>query len=134
MVRSAFSMIELIFVIVITAIAVTALTKLSNVGATTSYQNIKYDEAIFEAYVKALETTDETFDNIVSSGTSSVLGETNSSDIAGLKFDTSYKVDVITPTSFGEDNNSLDIKKVILTIYDSDGNVLTKLYTYKFNL
>ncbi len=133
--RYAFTMIELILAIVIIAITVMSLPMMSQVTAVTSANNIEADEAIFEAYVKAMEATDETFASLGNVSTTSVLDDNASGSLAGLKFAYKYSISVTTPAEFetgtGADTN---IKKVTVTIYDEDGNVITRLHTYKFNM
>jgi len=131
--RSAFSMIEVIFAIVVVAITVMSLPMLREVTSTSSSNNLNIDEAVFEAYVKAIEATDKTFDELTDVAKTSIIGSGDAGTLEGLKFDNMYEINVTNPAGFGNDNNSNDIKKVTVTIYDKDDNVITKLYTYKFN-
>ena len=132
--RYAFSMIELIFAIVIVAITVMSLAMMRDVTSTSTINSINVDEASFEAYLKAIEATDETFDNVNSDTTKrSIIGSGNAETLEGLKNDNKYDISVSTPATFGLDANSNDIKKVTITIYDKNDNEITKLYTYKFN-
>ena len=135
--RYAFSMIELIFAIVIIAVTMLSLPMMTDVTSKGSERNMKGDEAIFEAYVKAVEATDKKFADVNSTATTNWVissAATNRTSKEGFKFDHKYKVNMNTPASFGDVNNSADIKKITVTIVDSDGNVITKLYTYKFNM
>ncbi len=128
-------MIELIFAIVIIAIGVMSLPMMTQVTSNASAKNLEYDEAIFEAYVKAVEATDEPFAAVVSKSKAPVLENNVSGSLAGLKFKHQYDVVVSTPASFDPGvAASADIKKVTVTIYDENDNVLTRVYTYKFNM
>ncbi len=131
--RTAFSMLELIFAIVLIAISVMSLPMLTQVTSDTSIQNIESDEAIFEAYVKAVEATDETFASIGNVGLTSVLKAGDATSLAGLKYAHQYKIDVTTPATFAG-VTSTNIKELKITITDANGNVLTVLKTYKFNM
>ncbi len=125
-------MIELVFAIVVIAIGILSLPMMSDVTTTGSAQNLEADEAIFEAYIKAVEATDETFAKLKSStGLSSVVSG-GAGQLSGLKFDHKYRIDVSSPATFGSDTNSNDIKKVVVTVTDAGGNVITRLTTYKF--
>jgi len=130
--RYAFSMIELIFAIVIVAITVLSLPMLSEVSTKSSTNNLKASEAVFEAYVKAVESTDENFTALTDIAKTSVIE--GSSSLAGLKFSNDFSVEVTNNASFGATLNSADVKKVQVTIYDEQGNEITKLTTYKFNM
>ncbi len=132
--RYAFSMIELIFAIVIIAVTMLSLPMMTDVTSKGSERNLESDEAIFEAYVKAVEATDRKFNDLNSTASSSVLEAGASTTKEGLKYAHNYTVSVATPASFGDVTNSADIKKVTVTILDADGNVITRLYTYKFNM
>ena len=131
--RFGFSMIELIFAIVIVAVAVMSLPMMTQVTSKGSERNLKADEAIFEAYVKAVETTDQTFDEIPI-GTSSLKDAMQgSASLQGLKYETKYKV-TVEPATFADETNTSQIKKITVTIYDDKGKVITQLHTYKFKM
>ncbi len=121
--RFAFSMIELIFAIVVVSIAIVSLPILSSTSTNTTVSNIEIEEALFKAYVYALQTTDKAFSDV--NTTSKISAQTQSGNISGYKYNQQYKIDVTTTG---------DIKKVDVTIYDENDNELVKLYTYKFNI
>ena len=131
--RYAFSMIELIFAIVIIAVIVMSLAMMRQVTSKSALNNLSVDESAFEAYVKALEATDQTFDTLSSTTKTSIIGSGEAGTLEGIKFDNQYDINVTNPASFGLDSNSDDIKKVTVTIYDENNKTITKLYTYKFN-
>lgn len=121
--RFAFSMIELIFAIVIVAIAVISLPVLTATSTDTTTKSIETEEALFKAYIYAVQTTDKAFSDV--NTTAKASAQTQIGGLAGYKFNQKYKVDVTTTG---------DIKKVDITIYDENNNELVKLYTYKFNI
>ncbi len=121
--RLAFSMIELIFAIVIVAVAVISLPILAATSTDTTVSSEEVEEALFKASVYAIQTTDKAFGSVTT--TSMISAQTQSSGLSGYKFNQKYKVDV---TQNG------DIKEVNITIYDTNNNELVKLYTYKFNI
>jgi len=131
--KSAFTMIELIFAIVVIAIGVLSLPMMNSVLAKGGANTLKYDESIFEGYVKALEVTDSNFSALGSSADNDVISGSEAT-LAGLKFKNTYDVTVTNPASFADEINSADIKKVTIAIKDKDGKIITKLYTYKFNI
>ena len=131
--RHAFSMIELIFAIVIIAVTMLSLPMMTDVTSTASERNMEGDEAIFEAYVKAVEATDKKFTDLSSVGSTSVLEAGAATSKTGFKFSHNYSITVTSPATFAG-VTSADIKKVTVTIFDSSGDVITKLYTYKFNM
>jgi len=139
--RYAFTMIELIFAIVIIAISVISLPMITQVTTNSSALNLEADEAIFAAYVKALEITDENFSSVSSTTIASVAEGGASGSLQGLKFEQNYIADVTTPATFGSSANDANIKKVALTVCAKDQNTtagcrdnpVTVLYTFKFN-
>jgi len=133
--KNAFTMIELVFAIVIIAIGVISLPMMTQVTTQTTANNLQYDEAIFEAYVKAVEATDEPFASVSAKAKAPVLDANASGSLAGLKFRHKYDIAVNTPVSFDPGVAATsDIKKVTVTIYDENDNILTRVYTYKFNM
>ena len=130
--RGGFTFIELLFAIVIVAITVLSLPMMTQVTSTNEERGIGSEEAIFKAFVKSIEVTDEKFDDIASKDKSDA--QTAQGSLAGYKFFHKYSVEVTNPASFGEDTNNGDIKKIKINIYDSNGNLVTVLYTYKFKI
>ena len=130
--HTAFSMIELVFAIVVIAVTVLSLPMMSDVTSTGNADMMKAEEAIFEAYVKALEVTDGNYSSLAPQTDSTLV--TGSGSAQGLKYD--FKADVaITPGSgFGDkdigDNN---ISLVAVSIKDGS-DVVAKIYTYDFNV
>jgi prepilin-type N-terminal cleavage/methylation domain-containing protein len=139
--RYGFTMIELIFAIVIIAISVMSLPMMTQVTTSSSITNLESDEAIFAAYVKALEATDENFSAVSSTTIDAVAQDDANGSLQGLKFEQNYVVDVTTNGSFGSNTNDANIKKVAVYICDKTqtttagckNNPVTVLYTYKFN-
>jgi len=131
--KSAFTMIELIFAIVVIAVGVLSLPMMNSVLAKGGANTLKYDESIFEGYIKALEITYSNF-FAISSSTGNDIANEDEATFAGLKFKNTYDVTVTNPASFADELNSVDIKKITIAIKDKDGKIITKLYTYKFNI
>jgi prepilin-type N-terminal cleavage/methylation domain-containing protein len=134
MVRKGFSLIELVFAIVIVGVTVISLPVVVSVNSNTDANNLEADEAVFEAFVKAVEATDETFAKLTSVAKTDVIENSKNGSLTGLKFKNKYKITVTQNASFGADTNSADIKKVMVEIFDKDDKLITKLYTYKFNM
>lgn len=132
--RYAFTMIELIFAIVVIAIVVLSLPMMTDIISNSSADTMKNEEAIFAAYVKAIEVTDGNYSSLAPETDSDVRVGSGIATAQGLKYDLKADV-VITPGSgFGTldvgDNN---ISLVTISIKDSDG-VAVRLYTYDFNV
>ena len=131
--RVAFSMIELVFAIVVIAVTVLSLPMMTDVTSSSSADTMKEDEAIFEAYVKALDVTDGNYSTLAAENdTALVIG---GGSAQGFKF-SNFKADVAISqgTGFG----SLDVGDnniSLVTVSVKDGNdVVVKLYTYDFNV
>ncbi len=142
--RYAFTMIELIFAIVIIAIAVLSLPMMTDVTTSGSADTMKVEEAVFEAYVKALEVTDRNYSYLSSAdenGTVTTVVDQNfslSHPQNTLKTHTRFKgffsVTQGPADGFGGlDGGDSNISLVTITIKDDDG-VVAKLYTYDFNV
>ncbi len=143
--RYAFTMIELIFAIVVIALVVLSLPMMSDVTANTSANTMKTEEAIFQAYVKALEVTDSNYSSLVDQNQTDIITTTSDQNYATpsdksqtIKYHTVLKSDVLIsqgPASGfgGLDGGDNNISLVTVTIKDDDG-VIAKVYTYDFNV
>lgn len=131
--RAAFSMIELIFAIVVIAITVLSLPMMTDVTSSSSADTMKAEEAIFEAYVKALEVTDGAFLTSGYSDTNSSL-VTASAQTQGLKYNLQADVNVTQGGGFGGlDAGDNNISFVSITVKDG-ADTVAKIYTYDFNV
>ena len=145
--RYAFTMIELIFAIIVISIVVLALPSMTDVISNSAKDTMRDEEAIFQAYVKALEVTDGNYSalpsNIASiNGTITTAVDTlhsAPSDISNtIKSHAIYKsyasITQGPASGFGgNDGGDNNISLVTVTIEDNDG-VIAKLYTYDFNV
>ncbi len=130
--RFAFSMIELVFAIVVVAVTVLSLPLMTDVTSTSSADTMKEEEAIFEAYVKALEVTDGVY-GALSNETDTTL-TTGSGYAQGLKYPFKVDVTVTRGSGFGDrDAGDQNISLVSVSVKDS-GEVVAKLYAYDFNV
>jgi len=106
---------------------------ITQVTSDNSADTMKIEEAVFEAYVKALEVTDAPFADLAEE--SNVDATNGGVSALGFKESTKATVSLTSPSSFGtgvaSDNG---IKKVTVDIEDSGGNLLVRLYAYDFNI
>ena len=126
-------MIELIFAIVVIAVTVLSLPMMTDVTSSGSSDTIKAEEAIFEAYVKALEVTDGNYSSLAEENGSVLV--TGGGTAQGFKF-SNFKADVtITQGSgFGAfDVGDGNISFITVSVKDGS-DVVSKLYTYDFNI
>ncbi len=132
--RNGFSMIELIFAIVVISIGVLSLPMMSEVTSNASASTMKTEEAVFEAYVKALEVTDAGYDDLNGTGGYVNVASLASDKSQGLKLGTQMKATVQRGVAFlqggAADNN---IALVTVEVKDADG-LIARLYTYDFNV
>ncbi|SFV57791.1 hypothetical protein MNB_SM-7-1416 [hydrothermal vent metagenome] len=131
--RSAFSMIELIFAIVIIAVMMLSLPMMTDVTSSGSLNTMKAEEAIFEAYVKLLDVTDGGYDTLENEDNVSLTD--NSGVEEGLKFAYKADVSITSGSGFGDrDSGDDNISLVSVTVKDEDGNEIAKMFSYDFNV
>ena len=130
--RAAFSMIELIFAIVVVAIAVLTLPVMVDVTSSSSSKNIIIQEMIFEGYIALLEKLDEGF---ITSGTSQSALENNAATgKEGLKFANNVNFNVTHPSSFYVDTSDNGISLVEVRVTNAESNRHILLKSYDFNV
>ncbi len=131
--KKAFTLIELIFAIVIIAIAVVSLPTMVQVTSSGVAKNLETQEAIFKAIVLTKSAIGEnSFANIDSVAQTT---KSNISDEVGLydyKFNQKYTLTIDTNASFNGET-SIDIKKVTTTIFDVNDEKVASISAYKFN-
>ncbi len=131
--RRAFTLIELIFAIVIIAISVISLPMMTQVTSSGVAGNLETQEAIFKAIVLTKSAVGENsfaaVDNIVQTTQKDV-----SSDIGlvNYKFNQKYTLEV-TPNATFNGETSADIKKVTTKIFNESAVLLASFSAYKFN-
>ncbi|MEA2072664.1 MAG: prepilin-type N-terminal cleavage/methylation domain-containing protein [Campylobacterota bacterium] len=128
----AFTLIELIFAIVIIAISVISLPTMTDATSSGVAKNVEVQEAIFKAIVMTKSAVGEnSFSNIdsVAQTTSTLI--TDGGGLSDYKFDQKYTLTVIQGTFNGE--TSTDIKKVTTQIFTEDDELLASFSAYKFN-
>ena len=131
--RLAFTMIELIFAIVIIAITVVSLPMMTQVTASGASDNLEAQEAIFKAIVLTKTMAGEnTFTSIDGVATSV---KTDISEFEGLlnyKFNQTYTLEVTPNATFNGETNA-NIKKITTKIYSQSNELITSFSAYKFN-
>ena len=130
--RAAFSMIELVFAIVVIAVTVLSLPMMTDVSSNSSANTMKAEEAIFEAYVKALEVTDGNYSSLAEESGSALT--TGAGNAQGLKYSFTADVSLTPGSGFG----SLDVGDNNISLVTVDvkegSDVVARLYTYDFNV
>lgn len=136
-IRTAFTMIELLFAIVIIAFSVLAIPMISQVTSKGVESTIEAQEAIFKAVVMTKYETmkNYNFDNLENAKQATLTPiQTAAGSLEGYKFQHSYTLGVDSSSTFGEDTvSNNDIKKVTTVIYDENNKKLVQLIAYKFN-
>ena len=136
--RAAFSMIELVFAIVIIAISALSLPMMTQATSLGVYKNLETQEAIFKAVVLTKKAIGEysfaDIDNVAKSSYNAV--ESGGVGLTEYKFPHYYTLTTATVASFGALTESADVKKVTTNIYKLEGGSCTLMATfsaYKFN-
>lgn len=131
-------MIELVFAIVIVAIGVVSLPMMTQVTTDSTADTLQIEEAIFEAYVKALEITDSPYDELnATQASGSVADIASGSKESGLKYGYTATVTInpVGSRGFGGlSQNDGNISEVSVTLKDESGNPMVVLYAYDFNV
>lgn len=131
--KRAFTLIELIFAIVIIGISFMSVPMMIQVTSTGVAKNLETQEAIFKAIVitkSAVGENDFTNVDALIQGTKTVL--TGAVGISDYKFTQKYTLSVTTPATFnGETSN--DYKKITTNIYNNSDELLASFSAYKFN-
>ena len=125
-------MIELIFAIVVIAMIVLSLPMMTDITSNSSADTMQTEEAVFGAYVKALEVTDVNYSSLANETNSPIT--TGAGSAQGLK--NTFKADV-TVTQ-GDGFGTLDVGDnniSLVTVSVKKGNeVMARIYTYDFNV
>jgi len=131
--HKGFTLIELIFAIVIIAISVVSLPTMVQVTSSGVGKNIETQEAIFKAIVLTKSAVGEnsftSIDNIAQTTPTAV------SDTIGLeeyKFNQTYTLTVDANATFNSET-SADIKKITTKIFDENSVLVASFSAYKFN-
>ena len=131
--RQAFTLIELIFAIVIIAISVVSLPTMIQATSSGVASNLETQEAILKAIVLTKSAIGENsfvdIDN-VAEGTKTAI--TDGTGLEEYKFAQKYTLTVEANATFNGETNA-SIKKVTTKIFTKDDKLLTSLSAYKFN-
>ena len=132
--RKAFTLIELIFAIVIIAISVVSLPTMIQATSSGVAKNLETQEAILKAIVLTKTAIGEnsftTIDEVEETTKTAISDDTGLED---YKFDQKYTLTIEQPATFGEDTNA-SIKKITTKIFNEDGSKLIASFSaYKFN-
>ena len=131
--KSAFTMIELIFAIVIIGISALSLPMMTQASSSGVAINIETQEAIFKAIVKTKEAiTESTFATIDNYQKTNKTQITDSVGLTEYKFNQKYTLSVTASATFNGQSNA-DIKKIETKIYREDNSHLATFIAYKFN-
>lgn len=130
---SGFTLIELIFAIVIIAITVVSLPTMIDVTSSNVIKNVETQEAIFKALVLTKSAIGEnSFVDIDSIEKSTQTAVTDSVGLVNYKFNQKYTL-TITPNATFNGETSGDIKKVTTTIFNDTSIPIASFSAYKFN-
>lgn len=132
--RTAFTLIELIFAIVIIAISVVSLPMLSQATSSGVGKNLETQEAIFKALVLTKSAVaDNNFTKIDDLDFSLAKDIAIGTGLQDYKFPQKYTLTITNPATFGTDTNA-SIKKITTKIFAEDGTTLLASFSaYKFN-
>jgi len=137
--RKGFTLIELIFAIVVIAVTVMSLPMVSEVTTNSSASNLEVKELVFETYVQALQTAEDEFANVSSSGSSTVVERTTTDKILGLKQDNTVTITVTSNAEFDPNENNATIKaktkKIAVSVTSArDNTIYAKFYVFDFDI
>jgi len=128
-----FTLIELIFAIVIIAISVVSLPTMIQVTSSGVEKNIETQEAIFKAIVLTKSAVGEnSFANIDNIKQLTKIAVSDTVGLEEYKFDQTYTLDVVANSTFNGET-SPDIKKVTTSIFSENDKLIAKFSAYKFN-
>ena len=131
--KRAFTLIELIFAIVIIGISFMAVPMMIQATSTGVAKNLETQEAIFKAIVITKTAVGENnFTNVdtLIKATPTVL--TDGVGISDYKFPQKYTLSVTNPATFNGETSS-DYKKITTNIYNKSDELLASFSAYKFN-
>lgn len=134
--KAAFSMLELIFAIVMIGISVLALPMVNQVTTEGIVHSIDAQEGLYKAIVMTKYETmkNHTYTTLdtakVTTATPIQTGSSASDGLQGYKYDHSYTMDV-TNSSFG--GTTTGVKKVTTNIYNEESELVVQLIAYKFD-
>ena len=135
--RQAFTLIELIFAIVIIAISVVSLPMMTQATSSGVFSNLETQEAILKAIVLTKSTIGEnSFDDIDNVDQSTKTPISDDIGLKDYKFHHKYTLEVSTNDINSTFNNekSPDIKKITTKIFNEDGDkLIASMSAYKFN-
>lgn len=131
--KNAFTMIELIFAIIVIAISVVSLPTMIQATSSGVEKNLEAQEAIFKAIVltkSAIGTNDfTTLDNVAVTTKTSIQNDVGLID---YKFNQKYTLTVAAGATFNGDTNA-SIKKVTTNIFNQNDQLIASFSAYKFN-
>jgi len=131
--KHAFTLIELIFAIVIIGISFMSVPMMIQATSTGVSKNLEVQEAIFKAIVITKSAVGEnsfvSVDDVIQ-GTKIAL--TDGVGLSDYKYTQKYTLSVTTPATFnGETSN--DYKKITTSVYNDSDKLLARFSAYKFN-
>ena len=131
--KHAFTLIELIFAIVIIGISFMSVPMMIQATSTGVSKNLEVQEAIFKAIVITKSAVGEnsfvSVDDVIQ-GTKTAL--TGGVGLFDYKFTQKYTLSVTTPATFNGET-SADYKKITTSIYNDTDELLASYSAYKFN-
>jgi len=131
--RHAFTLIELLFAIVVIATAVLSLPMMTEVASLGVASNLETQEAVRKATL--LTKTAITESDFATIDAMAQIMPTDIAETTGLqnyKFHQQYSLSIQTGATFGTKSSS-DIKKITTKVYSKSGKLLATLVAYKFN-
>lgn len=131
--KTAFTLIELIFAIVIIGISFMSVPMIIQATSSGVAKNLEVQEAIFKAIVITKSAVGEnsfaTINSLIQN-TKTVL--TSGVGIKDYKFTQKYTLSVTSPAIFNGESSS-DYKKITTNIYNNSDELLASYSSYKFN-
>ncbi len=131
--KKAFTLIELIFAIVVIAISVISLPTMIQATSSGVASNLETQEAIRKAVVLTKSAVGENsfayIDNIAQTTKTLITDGTGLED---YKFTQKYTLTVDRNATFNGETSS-DIKKITTKVFSEENKLLTSFSAYKFN-
>lgn len=128
----AFTLIELIFAIVVIAISVVSLPRMIQVTSSSVVSNLETQEAIFKAIVLTKSAVGENSFADIDNVTETLKYISSGIGLSDYKFNQKYTLKVEVNATFNGETNA-SIKKVTTEIFTKDNLLIASFSAYKFN-
>lgn len=131
--KNGFTMIELIFAIVVIAISVMSLPTMIQATSSGVEKNLEAQEAIFKAVVLTKSAIGEnSFDSLDGIETLNKTAIASGIGLVDYKFNQKYTLTVSDGATFNGETDA-NIKKVTTNIFNENDQLIASFSAYKFN-